>query len=320
MFKSTKIEKRYSVLSDFGIEGLKGDFFGKQYPDVAPSTKQRNDVFIVEAPKLAFQAARKALDLWGHKPSEITHIISVSCTGFMAPGIEFHLVPQLGLKNNVDRLGINFMGCFGAFKGIRVATALAHESSKHRILLVCTEICSLHIQSDVSVNSFIANALFGDGAAAVIIGCDEATGLIEIVDASSLAIPDSNRELTWEASDFGYRMGLSITVPETIRKEIYPFAHGLISNKAKFSQCDWAVHPGGKAILNGVEKACNLGPEHLWASWSVLKLYGNMSSPTILFVLKKLIEKPSNHEWILGLGFGPGLSLEGTLFRRNGIK
>ena len=165
LYQNSAINTRHSVLTDY--VNHEGTLFGKDFPIKVPGTFQRNEVYKEEAPKLAYEAARKALEKWGGNLQDISHIISVSCTGLMAPGLEFDLMQKLDLKSSIQRLGINFMGCFGAFKGLSVAQSFAKENPKNRILVVCTELCSLHFQTDLTTDNFLANSLFADGAAAV---------------------------------------------------------------------------------------------------------------------------------------------------------
>lgn len=302
LYRNSAIETRHSVLSDFDLL-FKG-----------PSARERNDIYKREAPKLAIQAAQKALTQWGDRPEKITHVITVSCTGMMAPGIEYFLIKELGLLANTKRIGINFMGCFGAFNGLIAAKALAEESPDHRILLVCTELCSLHGQVDQESDSLLANALFADGAAACIVGGGQPKNYLwEIVGQSSRLLENSKHYMAWDVADSGYSMTLSPKVPVLIKKAIAPFMQELLEGKATFEECGWAIHPGGKAILQAIEKECLLRREQTEGSWQVLKDYGNMSSATFLFVLEKWLEKRS--KWTLGVAFGPGLCIEGLLLR-----
>jgi predicted naringenin-chalcone synthase len=281
---------------------------------------ERNLRYKQEAPLLAEKAAKNALDRWGGECSKISHILSVSCTGVMAPGIEFHLMQKLGLSSTANRLGINFMGCFGAFKGLSVGAAFSRENPESRILLVCTELCSLHLQSDQDEETITANSLFSDGSAAAIIGsspCPEETSLWEIVRTRSMGFENSIDKMSWEASDTGFRMRLSHTVPVLIKREINKFSKDLLMNDAKPEECDWAIHPGGKSILQAVEKGLQLEPDQTKASWKVLSDYGNMSSASFLFVLDELSRQKREHLWTAGLGFGPGLSAEGVLLKRS---
>jgi len=314
--KNGQISRRHTVVEDFYENGFKGAAFN--FCESTPQTSLRNEIFKKEAPQLAISVCKKALHAWGGDRQSITHVISVSCTGMIAPGIEFLLIDALGLPRNVERLGINFMGCFGAFKGLAVAKALALENPRNRVLLVCTELCSLHLQTDTQIDTLISNTLFADGAAAVVVGSKAHSTekpLFEICRQGSTALESTLDLMTWEAGDYGYSMRLSAHVPAQIEAHIAPFAARLIGDGQSFTSFTWAVHPGGKSIVDSVAKACELQPEQLRASWKVLKDYGNMSSPTFLFVLKEILNEKSN-ENIIGLGFGPGLSVEGILLKR----
>lgn len=315
----SQIQKRHTAIADFLTDGFEGAFFGKQTIGSLPKTSQRNDFYKEAAPKLAEQVSAKALKQWGCDPETITHVISVSCTGMIAPGIEYLLIERLGLSPHVERLGINFMGCFGAFKGLAIAKALALENPQHRVLVVCTELCSLHFQADLSKDTMVANTIFADGAAAAIIGAHpqaEERPLLEIHNQRSAALKGTLDLMTWEAGDHGCRMRLSASVPTRLKENIVAFAERLIGPALSFKACSWAVHPGAKGILEAIATACSLDKEQLAASWKVLSKYGNMSSPTFLFVLDEILKQEHQKKWIAGLGFGPGLSFEGLLLKR----
>lgn len=318
IYLNSAIEKRYSVIPDFLYERDRWEFWGPQYPRQVPGMTQRNNIYKDEAPKLAEEAACKVIKKWGGDPSEITHIISVSCTGMMAPGIEFHLMQKLGLSPAVNRLGINFMGCFGAFKGLAVAKAFASENKKNRILLICTELCSLHLQAKPDLETITGHSLFADGAAGAIIGAQpdqKENSLWEIIKTQSVGFQKSLDKMSWEAGDQGFIMRLSPEVPVLIKRQIKQFSEDLIGKEIPIKEADWAIHPGGKSILQAVEKALNLSLEQSQSSWDILKEYGNMSSATFLFVLDRLSLKDKLHPWTIGLGFGPGLSAEGILLK-----
>ena len=278
----------------------------------------RNEIYKQQAPKLAYQAALQALNAWSGSAKEITHIISVSCTGVMAPGIEFKLVENMHLNRNVKRFGINFMGCFGAFTGIALAKALAMENHSHRILVVCTELCSIHIQPMDRPDAIVANTLFGDGSAAVIVGCQpkqQEHPLCEITNHQSYALEATQDKMTWDVTDTCFMMGLSKEVPRLISDHIQPFMQSLVSSRTDITLCDWAIHPGGKEIIKKIEEKAKLKPEQTEASWNTLAEYGNMSSATILFALEKCLKQNQKQKWCGAIGIGPGLSFEGLLLK-----
>ncbi len=315
LYQNTGITKRHSIQSDFKNDRQKWHFWGEDYPKTVPGMGKRNLIYKQEAPKLAIQAAEKALQNWGGNPSELTHVISVSCTGMYAPGIEFELMQALQLNPSVNRLGINFMGCFGAFKGLSVARAFALENPQNRILVVCTELCSLHLQASQDLDTILGNAIFSDGAAAIVVGSGE-KGLWQIANLKSIGLQNSTDKMSWEASDTGFQMKLSHKVPVLLGRHIQSFVHDLLPQGLKMDNCDWPIHPGGKSILQAIEKALGLNKSQTQASWSVLSDYGNMSSCTFLFVLERLMQQEEQKPWAVGLAFGPGLSLEGAVFKR----
>lgn len=318
MYQNSSIEKRYSVIDDFHKPREEWEFWGSQYPQTVPGMTARNLRYKKDAPQLAEKAARQALEKWGGEGKRITHIISVSCTGVIAPGIEYYLMQNLDLSPTINRLGINFMGCFGAFKGLSVARAFTQEDPDSRVLLVCTELCSLHLQTDTNSETLTANALFSDGSAAAIIGGNPRSGekpIWEIMHTYSLGFKNSVDKMSWEASDRGFLMRLSPTVPVLIRRHMQEFARGLLPGEIQPEQCDWAVHPGGNSILQAVERSLQLQPDQTKASWDTLANYGNMSSATFLFVLENLSSQSHLRLWTAGVGFGPGLSAEGILLK-----
>lgn len=319
LYHNSAIRTRHSVIPDFAKKSLKSDFWGSEFPKINPGISKRNDLYKIEAPKLAYEAANKAINKWGGDSSAISHVISVSCTGMIAPGIEFELMKRLNLKLSTQRLGINFMGCFGAFNGLSVAQSFARENPKHRILLVCTELCSLHFQIDQTPDNMLANSLFSDGAAAVIVGAEPTaneTTLWKISHKASLALDNTMDKMKWEVGDHGFVMKLSHTVPVLLGRQIKTFIQSLNYEDFSYHQCDWAIHPGGKSIIQVIEKALKLDKSLTQASWDTLADYGNMSSATFLFVLKRLLDLKSSQKWTVGVGFGPGLSIEGILLSR----
>lgn len=256
----------------------------------------------------------------GGNPSLITHVIAITCTGVVIPGIEFGLIESLALSRSVHRLGVNFMGCFGAFKGLEVAHAFVKSNPKNRVLIVCIELCSLHIQPNDTPDSMMANSLFADGSAAAIIGADLLStekSIFEMQRHASFGLENSREQMSWEASDQGYVMKLSPFVPVILARHIQAFTEKLMHSYTEISACDFAIHPGGKAIVNAIEKKLGLNKLQTRASWNTLAHYGNMSSATFLFVLNDLKRQADKKEWAVGLGFGPGLSVEGLLLKQS---
>jgi len=210
------------------------------------------------------------------------------------------------------------MGCFGAFQGLRTAAQIAQQHPRHRVLVICTELCSLHLHPRETTESIIINSLFSDGAAAFIMG-SEPVGFErtygEFVNDYSYAFQDSLDAMTWEAGDHGCEMTLSASVPAVLQEGMGAFLQNLLPKNVSFLDCDWAIHPGGKAIIERIEKVVGLSQEHTAATWHVLANHGNMSSATFIYLLKHLQERQRRKEWIIGMGFGPGLSIEGVLLK-----
>jgi predicted naringenin-chalcone synthase len=316
----TAIEKRHLAQADFLHPRQQWHFWGERYPQEVPTTSTRNKAFQKLAPQLACKAAAEAIDAWGGDPKAITHVISVSCTGLYAPGLEFDVQHHLGLKPTTCRLGINFMGCYGAFKGLAVAKSFALENPRNRILVVCTELCSLHLQIKKDLETLTGNAIFADGASAIIVGgsaLKTETPLWDIVDNGSYSFENTKDKITWEPGDQGFVMRLSAHVPVLLKKHSLPFVQSILKDNVDKDACDFAIHPGGKSILQAMEKSISLSPDQTFASWETLANYGNMSSATFLFVLQHLMRQHTPKPWTLGLGFGPGLGIEGILLRKH---
>jgi len=322
LHQNSEIYRRHSVISDFKKTRSEWDFWGKDFPKKIPGMSQRNALYEIEAPKLACEAVKKALENWGGDLQDITHIIAISCTGLIAPGIEFMIMREFNLNPSVQRLGINFMGCFGAFKGLSVANSFAKENPNHRILVVCVELCTLHFQVEQTHDNMLANSLFSDGAAAMIIGANPKAhekSLWEIGNKSSYALDNSMDKMKWDAGDHGFNIKLSHTVPVFIKKHIASFVQNLLGDSYNSHEYDWAIHPGGKSIIQAVEKALKLEEGSSKASWDTLADFGNMSSATFVFVLQKMLEQDDKKKWTVGLAFGPGLSVEGILLKGSNI-
>lgn len=311
MYTNCRIFSRYSVLDEFSKDITNWNLFTK-------TTSERNELYKLEAPKLSLLAAKKALDSWGGSPELLTHIIFVSCTGVIAPGIQVFLQQTLGLRDTVNQLAINMMGCFGAFKGLDVANAYAKNNPKNRILLICTELCSLHFQKQDSDELQIANLLFSDGAAACIIGANleqNEKPLWKIEAHCSKNIANSMDQMSWQVSDSGFIMGLKENVASHLAEHCPYMLKELLGDTIEPAMCDWPIHPGGKNILIAFEKALGL-KNKLKHSWHVLENYGNMSSASFLFVLNELSKEAVKKPWAVGFGFGPGLTFEGILLSR----
>ena len=328
IYDHSGIEFRHSVIADFGeTESHKNTFFG-QAGDLEsfPSTRQRMELYQNSAAELGFEAVKDCFLNHGEDLKlKITHLISVSCTGMHAPGIDIELVEKLGLNKNVERTCINFMGCYGALNALKVADYICRADQEAKVLIVSVELCTLHFQKENTLDNWVANSLFADGAAAIVVEHtskvnDNKPSLILDTFYSEFLIEAKN-EMGWYIADAGFEMKLTSKVSKLILKHIKSIANQLLS-KAKIEFKDigsFAVHPGGRKILESAEAALGFTKEKNKFSYDVLREYGNMSSATIVFVLKKmLMENNWNRgENVMSFAFGPGLTVESMILKKN---
>ncbi len=281
---------------------------------LGPRTSDRMSIYVQRAAPLALAASGAALSDAGIAAAEITHLVTASCTGFSAPGWDLDLVERLGLPRTVLRTNVGFMGCHAAINTLRVADAFCRADPSARVLVCCTEICSIHFKYGASPDQVVANALFADGSAAAVVG-PARTGGARIISSASRLIEDSRDQMGWSVGDHGFEMHLGIELPGTIRRhagdwmDAWLQAQGLSTREIR----SWAVHPGGPKILGAVEEALHLERGALEVSRNVLSRRGNMSSPTVLFILNELrTAGPLALPCVL-LSFGPGVAAEAIL-------
>jgi alpha-pyrone synthase len=283
--------------------------------DRGPTTRERMDVYDREAAPLARKAAAEALVAARVAPGQLTHLVTVSCTGFAAPGFDVALINDLGISPDVARTHVGFMGCHGALNGLRVAHAFAADPAA-RVLVCSVELCSLHYHYGWDPPKVVANALFADGAAAAV--CEpariDARGW-KLVASGSHLIPEAAAAMTWTVGDHGFGMTLSKKIPDVIARNLRGWLEAWLGQLGhRLSDVkSWAVHPGGPKILDAVAEALHLPDGALWASREILAEYGNMSSATGLFILKRLQDRGATGPCV-ALGFGPGLNVEAALF------
>ncbi|MBL6797499.1 MAG: type III polyketide synthase [Synechococcus sp. BS307-5m-G39] len=312
------VRRRGSVLiADHGDD----DSFLERVPfygSTSPSTEERMDVFQHHAAALALKASSAALSESGVAVEAITHLITVCCTGFEAPGVDLALIERLGLRADVARTHVGFMGCHAALNGLRVARAFAEADADAVVLICCVELCSLHLQYGGDPEQVVANALFADGAAAVVASAQRSTSLPALVleTNGSTVIPRSAGLMHWRITDHGFSMGLSPQVPQTVAQALRPWLDDWLGawDLSPASITSWAMHPGGPRILSACGEVLELSPEQLQTSRAVLHDHGNMSSATVLFILQRL-RHSANPGPCLALAFGPGLCAEAALFR-----
>lgn len=326
LYRLTRVQRRFSVLLKDNLGRFESQDLFRPVPDAAsrgPVISERMGRYECHAPDLAEKAARRALDRASIAPAAITHLITVSCSGFSAPGADIALIKRLGLSPETQRTHVGFMGCHGALNGIRVARGLLQNAPDARVLLVAVEICSVHYQFSDEDDSNLANGLFSDGAAALVALPRESDRGADwhVAGSGACLLPDSESAMTWKVRDHGFQMTLGREVPALIQAHLRPWLESWLSrfNMAIEEVGTWAVHPGGPAILQAVQSTLGLRHEDLGASWEVLRAFGNMSSPTILFVLEQLRDAAAPCPCV-ALGFGPGLAVEATLIRQAEVR
>lgn len=310
-FNASEVEHRHSALPELDSAGAPGLFRDGEGVLTSPSTGTRNDRFRELAPPLFVGAARDALDRAGVDPATVTHVVTVSCTGFTQPGPDLAIVEELGLPRTVFRQHIGFMGCFAAFPALRIADAFVGADPSAVVLVVCAELCTLHVRNSEDPDQIVANSVFGDGAAAAVVTAD-GPGLR--LDAfTTMVLPEGASEMAWNIGDEGFEMVLSTAVPKLIGVHAHEAVAPLLKPRG-WTPDDvpvWAVHPGGRAILDRTQDALHLPESALAASRAVLRDHGNMSSATILFVLREaLAAGPGDGTPVVALAFGPGLTVE----------
>jgi len=299
--KLSGIKNRYSCIEDFTSDKARL-FNGSKFPD----TKSRNQVFQEEA----FNLAAKGIEKLDFDPESITDIISISCTGLMAPGLEISLANHFHLNQSVNRHGINYMGCYAALHGLRLASSIVSNNPDAQVLLVAVELSTLHYQNSKEREAILSNLLFGDGAVTLKISGRKSPKSLSINDYNSLLLSNGKEMMKWSVGNLGFEMELSSKVPGL-----------LVENsellKQKLPEADFlAIHPGGKKIIENIASIFNADETSKQAAFQVLSHYGNMSSPSIIFVLKELLEgNLQNDRKILGLAFGPGISVESVLMK-----
>jgi len=314
LYERSGISKRYSVVPDYDLTERKRVL----YPETRnlepfPSLEQRMQKYHETAAPLAL----KAIDALRWPVHNITHLITVSCTGMSAPGLDLELMEKLQLPGNIHRTSVNFMGCYAAVHAMKAADAICRSENDARVLLVSVELCTLHFQKKQDYDNLTANAIFADGAAACLMVSDNLKEQYEGVQLKvkgfySEVHNEGKHDMAWQLSSTGFLMTLSSYIPQLIDSNIQGLIHhaestfGIERNDTDV----WAIHPGGRKILEAFTAQLGLHKSALKHSYDVLNDYGNMSSATILFVLKRIMEDNSLSGNIFGAAFGPGLTME----------
>ncbi len=312
MASRSAIERRYSVLApneastEFWVNAH--EFYRR---GAFPETSARMKIFETFAPVLA----RRTLDrlaLSAHDRSTITHVIVTTCTGLYAPGLDFDIVDHLGLNPHVERTVIGFMGCYAAINGLKMARHIVRSEPSSRVLMVNLELCTLHLQETTDLEQVLSFLVFADGCAASIISA-EPTGFA-LDSFRALTIPQTRDLITWKVRGLGFDMLLSGQVPGSIAQALEGGAADVLGSVKTGEIALWGVHPGGKSVLDAVQRGLALGEHALDASRDVLREFGNMSSATVMFVLQRLLASANAGEQGCAMSFGPGLTAETMLF------
>jgi len=283
-----------------------------------PTTASRMALYAPHALDLALQATAAA-GIARHAPAAqaITHLIVASCTGLAAPGLDLQLAERLDLRPTLERTMIGFMGCSAAIPALRAAHHIVRSEPSARVLVINLELCTLHLQETADLETLLSFLLFGDGCAAAVVSAEE-TG-IALRDFRAVVIPGSQELITWRIGDQGFDMRLSGQVPariaQALRAELGRADDGGILRGIGTQAIDlWAVHAGGRTVLDAVEAGLSLGPEALTHSRGVLHDFGNMSSATVMFVLQRMLRTCRAGARGLAMAFGPGMVAETARF------
>lgn len=334
-FDSSGIETRYTALEELTVERSFEDpvFFDQQNMQIlTPSTKTRNELYAQEGTKLFVEAARRALDAAaGIEAEDVTHVVTVSCTGFFAPGPDYKIVRALDLDPAVQRYHLGFMGCYAAFPALRAAKAFCDADPDAVVLVVSAELCSLHVRSSNNPDTIVGSSLFADGAAAAIVSARELPlegPALTLDHFETVLTPVGEESMAWNIGDEGFEMVLGTYVPHIIDDHIIGALEPLLARDESLQGLDyaeiehWAIHPGGRSILDKVEAKLGLTAEQLVPARETLRDYGNMSSATVMFVLKHIMDQPATegNNRICSMAFGPGLTVETALLTRLGAR
>jgi len=321
LFHSSGISTRHSVVPDFGNgKPVYGNFFGNGTPDI----EKRMHLYRNNAATLAIKAINKLFGKLGTTIQSfgITHLITVTCTGMYSPGIETEVMERLQLPYGIFHTSVNFLGCNAAFPAQTIADSFTRSDKKAKVLVVCVELCTIHFQPKNDNDNLLSNTIFGDGAAAVLMVSEEYALLhgmkgFSIKGFNSGVLGEGKELMGWNIKPLNFEMVLNASVPAFIGEKIKDFVAETkrVLNISPDAIDKWAVHPGGRKILDNVKRELGLTDEDMALSYRILREYGNMSSPTILFIIDLIMEQvPAQGEHMLAIGFGPGISVDTILY------
>ncbi|WNQ13855.1 type III polyketide synthase [Paenibacillus aurantius] len=314
IFRGCGVETRYTCEPELLREASECSYLPYASGQAAPTTRERMEKYKREAVPLAVQAARRALADSGIGPDALTHLMTVSCTGQFLPGLDASLVQELGLSGRVNRIPLQFLGCAAGLKAIGLARQTVAGEQEAKVLVVCVELCTLHIQPSTRREALFGASFFGDGASACVIGAEEESrqGYYRLLDSRSVLFPDSAGDMVWEVGNHGFELYLSPDIPKLLGRHLPDELGRFLEGRRKPEL--WAIHPGGRGIVDTLEDIFALTEEQTFPSRHILSRYGNMSSATILFVLQEMrrqqVELGKREAEGTALAFGPGLTAE----------
>lgn len=308
------IDSRFSCLSPgappAGTTGT-GEFYRRGR---FPGTDARMRLFRQEAPVLAEAAVERLLA--PHERSGITHVVITCCTGFSAPGLDFEIITRCGLPRSIERTIVGFMGCYAAINALKLARHIVRSEAGARVLMLNVELCTLHLQDTDDIEQILSFLIFADGCSAALISAEPQGLAMERFRA--VALPGTDEMITWNIGDTGFDMVLSGKVPSALRSALPQRMHELLEGARPETVRLWAVHPGGRSIIDAVEQSLGLPPPALAVSRGVLRCFGNMSSATVMFVLERMMARDVAGQTGCAMAFGPGVVAECMLFRGAG--
>ena len=316
LYRQSGIDTRYSVLRDFGVPADERSFFSERsdlepFPDLEKRMKIYNETSVDLSVKTITSCIQDKI-----AAAEITHLITVSCTGMSAPGLDLQVMEAMNLAPGLQRTSVNFMGCYAAIHGLKLAHAFCCAYPDAKVIVVCTELCTLHFQKEITQNNMLSSLLFSDGCAAMLVQNTSKEKGFNLNHFFSQVSFKGKADMSWQLSGKGFLMTLTGYVPELIKEDFDTLVGNALRpvGKTKADISHWCVHPGGKKILQVIEESMQLKKAELQYSHEVLREYGNMSSASIVFVLQKILtelkESGAATAEVFGAAFGPGLTME----------
>jgi predicted naringenin-chalcone synthase len=320
LYHQSGIHTRYSAIADYHGGEAARDFIPADTSADFPLLEKRMEFFDAHALNLSVSAIQKCIEPF-LPIHQITHLITISCTGMSAPGLDLQIMQALELPTTIFRTSINFMGCYAAVHGLKLAKMICDSTPNANVVMVATELCTLHFQKEFTEDNAASSLLFADGSAAVLVSnCINAPKSLSIQNFYAQVAFNGQEDMAWNLSSKGFLMKLSSYIPQLIEADIEALISKALAagNNTKSDITHWCIHPGGKRILDLIQRKMQLSESDLQYARKVLYNYGNMSSPTVLFVLKEIMEAIDQpRAVILGMAFGPGLTMETFTLKNN---